>query len=124
MITMRVTERSLPLVARRVPRSRYAAGGALLWCGAALRRLWVEHGPGTDEGARSLFAHGRNRVATRVAADVRRRGLRVGGRALHGGRSGGRAGLRRALRRARPRRHPPRPVGGRRAGAAQEAPAA
>src|SRR3954452_23124123 len=100
MITMRGTERSLPLVARRVPRSPYAAGGALLWCGAAVRRVWVEHGPGPDEGARSALPHGRDRLATGLAADVRRRGLRVGRRAVHGGRGGGRGGLRRALRRA------------------------
>src|SRR3954449_6276953 len=48
-------------------------------CGrAAVRRLRVEHGSGADEGACPALADGGHGVAHGLAADVRRRGLRVG----------------------------------------------
>ncbi len=107
-----------------VARSRYVGGPALRCPGAALRRLRVEHGSRPDEGAGPVLADGRHGVADGLAAHLRRRGLRVGGRALHSGRGARVPGVRRALRRAGPRRRPARPVGGRRAGVAQEAAAA
>src|ERR687889_1593788 len=49
---------------------------------AALRRLRVEHGSWADEGARPTLANGGDGVAHGLAVDVRRRGLRAGGRAV------------------------------------------
>ena len=97
---------------------------ALPCTGAAVCRLRVEHGSGADEGACPALADGGYGLAHGLAADVRRRGLRVGRRAVHRRRRPSLAGLRGAVRRPGPRRRAARPLGRRRAGAAQEAAAA
>ena len=50
---------------------------------AALRRLRVEHASRADAAACTPLADGRNRLVARLAADVRRRGHRLGRRAGH-----------------------------------------
>ncbi|CAA9292957.1 MAG: AIG2-like domain protein, partial [uncultured Actinomycetospora sp.] len=88
---------------------------------AALRRVRIQHGPRADDATGAPLPHGGDGVARGVATDLRRRGLRPRGRAVHRRRGPRLAGLRRALRRQPPRRRPARPLGGRRARDAQEA---
>ena len=71
---------------------------------ADLRRLRIEHASGADVAAGSPFTDGGNGVAARLAADVRRRGHRLGRRAGHRRRGSGFEGLRRALRHDQGRR--------------------
>src|SRR5690242_18394493 len=97
---------------------------ALPCAGAAVCRLRIEHGSSADEGACPALADGGYGLAHGLAADVRRRGFRVGRRAVHRRRRPSVAGLRGAVRRPGPRRRATRPLGRRRAGPAQEAAAA
>src|SRR5690349_2468096 len=66
---------------------------------AALCRVRVQHGPEPDDGASPLLPHGGDRVARRMASDVRWRGPGLGGRARHHRRGPGLTGVLRALRR-------------------------
>src|ERR1044072_1486003 len=69
------------------PRHRYAVGRA------ALRRLRVQHGSRTDDGAGAAFADGGYRLARRMAPDLRWRGPRLGGRPRNDRRGARIAGL-------------------------------
>src|SRR5690606_23362016 len=51
-----------------------------LGCRACLRRLRQQHGSQADGPARPALADARHRLAAGLAADVRRRGQRLGGR--------------------------------------------
>src|SRR5256885_11905001 len=77
------------------PPYRYAVGRA------ALRRLRIQHGPGSDDGASAALADGGHRLARWLAPDLRRGGPRLGGGAGHPCRGPPFPGGPRALRRVR-----------------------
>src|SRR5689334_12515046 len=65
----------------------------------ALCRIRLEHGPRADARALSALPRGRDRLAARLAAHLRRRGPRLGRRAADGRTGPGEPGLRRPVRR-------------------------
>ena len=78
-------------------RPREAARTRTLGHRGAVCRLRQQHGPDADGGTLPAFAPAGHRLAGRVAADLRRRGHRLGGRPGHRGRGCGRARIRGAL---------------------------
>src|SRR6185437_9155981 len=103
--------RSRTFTPANVADRRRVCGRRLRFPRAALRRVWLEHASRADAAACTPFPDGRNRLAARLAADVRRRGHRLGGRPGHGGRGSDVEGLRGALRHDAGRREDPGPVG-------------
>src|ERR1700730_6333428 len=95
--------------ARACPADR---GGTPYACPrGTVRSLRQQHGPGADAPALPALAPARHRLAGRLAADLRRRGHRLGRGHGHGGRGARFPGVRRALRDVLRRRDGARQLG-------------
>src|SRR5580704_15192056 len=95
--------------ARACPADR---GGTPYACPrGTVRSLRQQHGPGADAPALPAFAPAGHRLAGRLAADLRRRGHRLGRGHGHGGRGARIPGVRRPLRHVLRRRDGARQLG-------------